>query len=273
SHFDAQEVLENGTSKAGGRDDGWLNRALQVVDGAHGVAIGAQVPLVLRGPHAVQVLNPKRTASAHRSLFDDVAALYESDPELDAALHSGLDSLELLPERSKTARGMEDLVVRAVANAAARGPSVVAMGVGGWDTHVGQGTVRGGLANRLQGLAAGLVRLRDDLGPAWKSTVVIVTTEFGRRVAANGTGGSDHGTGSAGFLLGGAVRGGQVLADWPGLAARDLVRSRDLRPTMDVRSVFKGVLHHHMRIAGADLEGSVFPGSAKVGVLDGLIRG
>ena len=105
-----------------------------------------------------------------------------------------------------------------------------------------------------------LAALRDGLGVHWASSAVLVCTEFGRTVETNGTRGTDHGTGAAAFVVGGAVHGGRVLADWPGLAARQRLDGRDLRPTTDLRSIAKGLLADHLRLPPRALE-SVFPGS------------
>src|SRR5688500_15310782 len=111
--------------------------------------------------------------------------------------------------------------------AAADGPRIAVIEVGGWDTHANQGAEQGQLANRLRGLDRGLETLRTSLGSAWKDTAVLVVTEFGRTVAVNGTRGTDHGTATCAFLSGGAVSGGRVIADWPGLANGDLYQQRD----------------------------------------------
>jgi uncharacterized protein (DUF1501 family) len=124
----------------------------------------------------------------------------------------------------------------------------------------------------LRALDSGLEALKDSLGPVWKNTVVLVATEFGRTAAINGTRGTDHGTGAAAFLLGGAVAGGRVVADWPGLARASLLEGRDLKPTLDLRAVMKGVLHDHLRVAAGALDEAVFPGSRTVRRLEGLVR-
>jgi len=143
----------------------------------------------------------------------------------------------------------------------------------GWDTHANEGAGQGQLALRLRGLDVALETLKDSLGSAWRHTVVMVATEFGRTAAINGTRGTDHGTGAAAFLLGGAVAGGRVIADWPGLTRADLHESRDLRPTRDLRAVMKGVLRDHLGVAAADLDALVFPESAGLRPLEGLVRG
>jgi uncharacterized protein (DUF1501 family) len=143
----------------------------------------------------------------------------------------------------------------------------------GWDTHANQGAEAGQLATRLRGLDQGLESLRTALGSAWQDTAVLIVTEFGRTVAVNGTRGTDHGTATCAMLLGGAVAGGRVIADWPGLATGNLYEARDLQPTTDLRSILKGVLGAHLRVPERELEQRVFPGSAEARPLDALVRG
>lgn len=265
SHFDAQEVLENGTAKPGGARDGWMNRAVLQRPEATAVAIGPRVPLILQGQALVHAVNPRRDRAAHASFLDAVGDLYADDAELSAALASGRESLALLPEEGAQGRGrgLDPRVASVLAGVADRpaAASLVSVDVGGWDTHAGQGTERGGLAARLRALAQGLAALRGALGPAWDHTAVVVVTEFGRTVTGNGTGGSDHGVGGAALLAGGAIRGGRVLADWPGLSRPALLDGRDLRPTTDLRQLFAGLLQDHIGLRPAELA-RVFPGSA-----------
>jgi uncharacterized protein (DUF1501 family) len=141
----------------------------------------------------------------------------------------------------------------------------------GWDTHANQGAEGGALALRLAALDAGLRALATELGPVWDRTVVLVATEFGRTAAQNGTRGTDHGTGTAAFLLGGGVRGGRVIADWPGLAPASLYQGRDLKPTTDLRSVAKSVLRDHMGIAAKLIDSEIFPDSAAAPYLANLV--
>ena len=154
--------------------------------------------------------------------------------------------------------------------ASAAGPRVAVLDVGGWDTHANQGGAQGPLTERLRGLDQGLQLLKTELGPVWRDTSVLVVTEFGRTVAVNGTRGTDHGTAGCALLVGGAVAGGRVLADWPGLAARDLHEGRDLRATTDLRAVFKAVLHERFGLGEGALARSVFPASDAVTPLEGL---
>jgi uncharacterized protein (DUF1501 family) len=152
------------------------------------------------------------------------------------------------------------------------GPEIAVIEASGWDTHANQGGAKGILATRLAGLDQGLNSLADGLGPLWPQTAVLVITEFGRTAAVNGTRGTDHGTGGCAFLVGGAVRGGRVIADWPGLTRTALLDNRDLKPTLDLRSVFKAVLDEHMHVDAATLAKRVFPDSSGARPLQGLIR-
>jgi uncharacterized protein (DUF1501 family) len=152
------------------------------------------------------------------------------------------------------------------------GPKVAVFDTTGWDTHANEGGAEGQLAGRLAALDTGLATLRQELGPAWSHTAVLLVTEFGRTAAVNGTRGTDHGTGAAAFLLGGAVAGGRVVADWPGLSSNALYQGRDLAPTLDLRCVFKGILAEHLGVPARALEETVFPDSAAAKPLHGLIR-
>ena len=165
-------------------------------------------------------------------------------------------------------------VVRAAAGFLRRedGPKVAVFDTSGWDTHANEGGAQGQLAGRLGELDAGLAALHQELGAAWQHTAVLLVTEFGRTAAINGTRGTDHGTATAAFLVGGAVAGGRVIADWPGLSSRALYQGRDLAPTLDLRSVLKGVLSEHLSIPARALEQDVFPDSAAARPLRGLVR-
>jgi uncharacterized protein (DUF1501 family) len=286
SHFDGQDVLENGGAKVGQARDGWLNRALAALGqrAPAGFAFGRAVPLLLRGPVAVGSWAPSALPDASEEFLVRVAALYKADPVLSRALEQGLRTRAMAAgamseEDRMVGRGGgrvgEFLQIAKVAGemlARADGPRVASLEIGGWDTHAQQGVERGPLANNLGGLADGLLQLRRGLGDAWAKTAVIVVSEFGRTVAPNGTGGTDHGTAGAALLLGGAVKGGRVLADWPGLAAPKLHQGRDLTPTTDLRSVFKGLLAEHLGVDRAALDRTVFPDSAPVKPLAGLVR-
>ena len=144
--------------------------------------------------------------------------------------------------------------------------------LGGWDTHSGQGLATGRLPTALKAMADGLVALKEGLGQAWRQTVVLTATEFGRTVAANGTNGTDHGTASVAMMLGGAVAGGRVIADWPGLAIERQFERRDLAPTMDLRAILKGVLIEHLALTADAVDRVVFPDSRGVRPRRELVR-
>jgi uncharacterized protein (DUF1501 family) len=167
--------------------------------------------------------------------------------------------------------------MRVAADGAARllsqddGPRLAALAFDGWDTHANEGGATGRLAQLLGGLDGALAALESGMGDAWKHTVVVVVTEFGRTAAVNGTVGTDHGTATVAFLAGGGVKGGKVLADWPGLKTTDLYEARDLRPTTDLRGVIKGVLADHLGLSGGVLARDVFPDSQAVAPVRGLV--
>jgi uncharacterized protein (DUF1501 family) len=155
---------------------------------------------------------------------------------------------------------------------AAGGPSIVALSAEGFDTHAAQGGRDGRMARaltRLDGLVAGL---EEGLSPAsWGRTAVVVVTEFGRTAAVNGSGGTDHGRASAALLLGGAVKAGGLIGDWPGLAAAGLSDGRDLAPTLDMRALFKGVLRDHLSLDVRTIGTLVFPETEALAPIDGLL--
>jgi uncharacterized protein (DUF1501 family) len=328
SHFDAQDVLENGHARPHAVQSGWLNRALAAAAKPSGkelgVALGQNVPLVMRGPAPVASWSPSRLAALDEDTLDRISDLYASDPVLSRRLADALaaDAIATAPQENATAaRGttvaarraapatsetdgaprMDDTpeadgeprdllarrekgagrgaaryteTVRAAANFLRRedGPQVAVFDTTGWDTHANEGAAQGQLALRLGALDTGLRTLKEQLGSVWKDTAVLLITEFGRTAAANGTRGTDHGTGAAAFLVGGAVQGGRVIADWPGLSARDLHEGRDLKPTTDLRAVLKGLLAQQLLVPSTALEKDVFPDSTAALPVKGLLR-
>lgn len=241
SHFDAQNVLETGGNAAYALKDGWLNRLLPLLPPAPPpVAISATLPALLQGAAAATSFAPSRLPDAGAGLKARVAALYDGDPLLHR-LWSEAMATERLAVSAGAASGPQNAA--ALATTAARlladpaGPRIAVLDVGGWDTHAGQAPR---LAGQLRQLDAVFAALKAGLGPAWADTLVIAATEFGRTVAANGTGGTDHGTGSAALLAGGRVAGGRMHGDWPGLAR--LHEDRDLRPTSSLNGLFAGAV-------------------------------
>lgn len=290
SHFDGQDVLESGVPVPHASPTGWLNRALPPGKDA-GVVLGANLPLMMRGPAQVASWSPTKLASLSEDTLQRITDLYASDTLLGPRLADALSSNEIASGSEMTATTSDAATmtaavkagggvqryaetVRAAAGFLKRddGPRVAVFDTLGWDTHANEGGADGLLAQRLAALDAGLRELRDSLGEVWKKTTVMMATEFGRTAAINGTRGTDHGTGSAAFLVGGAVAGGRVLADWPGLGSRNLYQGRDLRPTLDLRALIKGVLHDQLQVADRTLDSQVFPDSAGVKRTEGLIR-
>jgi uncharacterized protein (DUF1501 family) len=287
SHFDGQDLLEAGTGTVTSRD-GWLNRALPALPATSergteelAMALAQNVPLVLRGDARVNSWAPSRMPEADSDTLQRIADLYSADPYFASRLQAALAADEVAgAEMGGMAMGRRDpgRDVGALASAAGKflaaadGPRIAVIEAGGWDTHANQGAEQGQLANRLRGLDQGIEDLRTALGPAWQDTAVLVVTEFGRTVAVNGTRGTDHGTATCAFLAGGAVAGGRVIADWPGLSAGALHQGRDLKPTLDLRSVCKGVLAGHLGVAESVLEERVFPESRAARPLEGLVK-
>ena len=279
SHFDGQDVLENGGLRPHASQSGWLNRALAAAPatarGEAGVALGQNVPLVMRGPAAVTSWSPSRLSALDEDTLARIADLYATDKLLSTRLADALAADALAkPQPAQAKRAPYAEVARAAAGFLRQedGPKVAVFDTNGWDTHANEGGAEGQLAGRLAALDVGLATLRQELGPVWRDTAVLLVTEFGRTAAINGTRGTDHGTATAAFLLGGAVAGGRVIADWPGLAARHLYQGRDLAPTLDLRSVLKGLLAEHLSVPSRALEQAVFPDSTAAKLLRGLVR-
>jgi uncharacterized protein (DUF1501 family) len=303
SHFDGQDVLENGSPRPHALQTGWLNRALAQATGAKqreaGVALGQNVPLVMRGAAAVTSWSPSRLTALDEDTLARITDLYARDALLSTRLADALAANAIAsgdgdpmmtgspaaggpdaaaaknparPAAAYNARYAE--VVRAAAGFLRTddGPQVAVFDTTGWDTHANEGGAEGQLAGRLAALDAGLATLRQELGPAWSETAVLLITEFGRTAAINGTRGTDHGTATVAFLVGGAVAGGRVIADWPGLSARALYQGRDLAPTLDLRAVLKGLLAEQLAVPSRALEQTVFPDSAAAKPLRGLLR-
>jgi len=283
SHFDAQQLLESGGTRPHELATGWLGRAL-AANGRKGMALQTAVPLVMRGPGEIDTWAPSALPDPSVDLVLRVQRLYRNDPALAQALERAR-ALRADPAMGDAveANAMGGGGARAQAVSLARrageflslpeGPQAAVLEIGGWDSHANQALPQGALSNNLKLLDETLAALRESLSgtrPAWSRTMVLVVTEFGREVAVNGTQGTDHGTGGVAFVLGGAVRGGRVLADWPGLASKDRFEGRDLRITTDLRALIKTALTDHLRIARTTIDASVLPGAASVRTLDVL---
>lgn len=290
SHFDAQDCLENGSDRPGGARDGWLGRCVGALGGeAAGVAVAQVMPLAMRGSDRVATWSPPLPRPLDDALMTQLQVLYAADPQLAAAFDDALQA-----EDAGMAGAMAGTMAAQDAGAAAaaggrrlggfrlpdalaaaarrmRGPEGARVGFvedTGWDTHRGQAQA---LQRKFGELDAGLRAVEAGLGVDWARTVVLVVTEFGRTVAVNGSAGTDHGVGGHALLAGGAVRGGRIAGDWPGLGARALHEGRDLRATIDLRALFKGLLLTHLGVSEAALETRIFPDSRAVRAMTGVV--
>jgi uncharacterized protein (DUF1501 family) len=300
SHFDAQDAWDRGSLDKGVKS-GWLNRALTALPAEYrtgretALGIGPTLPLSLRGEVNVGSWSPPNTPPPSPDTLERLAKLYAKDAKLGPVLAKGLTAESMGGSMMSSGMDMKAggfgnaITFQQYAKAAATflsapdGPRIVTIDYGNWDSHSTQNqrTVRGpnngnyggAFAEMYLGLDKGIAALKAGMAPdVWKKTAVLLVTEFGRTVKINGTGGTDHGTGGAAFLLGGAVKGGRVVADWPGLKEADLLDGRDLKPTRDLRSLAKGVLREHLSVPDSALDGTIFPGSGAVKPLEGLIR-
>jgi uncharacterized protein (DUF1501 family) len=292
SHFDGQDLLESGLPKPGASESGWLNRTLAGLTPAgrvdpHGsrlFAVGPVTPLVVRGSAPVLSWSPQRVMPASEDTVQRLLALYrDCDAKLAGILE---DNAKLMVAVEQPGSGQKPGApgpgqVRAyfseAAGTAAKflaqpdGPRVGALALDGWDTHFNEGIAQGRLSQLLGALDEALAAIKTNMGSAWHETVVALATEFGRTARINGTDGTDHGTATVALLVGGALKGGRVIADWPGLKPADLYQNRDLKPTIDLRAVLKGVLRDHLRAGEKALAQTVFPGSEAIKPMSGLV--
>jgi uncharacterized protein (DUF1501 family) len=293
SHFDGQDVLESGYAEPGHVETGWLNRALTSLEpvgrvaprGGAALTVGPVRPLVVRGPAPIQSWTPSRLPVAGDDSIVRLLDLYQhTDPALARVIESQIalaaiagDRLTEQPHARMAGLARVRAFFAETAGAAARlmarpdGPRVGALDYAGWDTHVKEGTVDGRLAGLLGALDGAIAAAQAAMGTAWRETVVAVVTEFGRTARINGSQGTDHGTATVALLLGGALKGGRVIADWPGVGENDLLELRDLKPTIDLRAVLKGVLRDHLRLGDNALASNVFPDSGAVKPMPGLV--
>jgi uncharacterized protein (DUF1501 family) len=299
SHFDGQDVLQTGATKPGALDTGWLNRAVASLipeasadpHARQALAIGPVAPLIIRGPAPVLSWETPKLPPASNETTLRLLDLYRhTDPLFARALEErigiaaiahagGMDQdmtngspvVETAGVARVRAYFTETAGAAAKFLARADGPRIGALAFDGWDTHVNEGPVKGRLADLLGALDDALAGIAGNMGDAWRETVVVTITEFGRTAHINGNGGTDHGTATVALLAGGALKGGRVVADWPGLKDADLFEKRDLRPTTDLRAVMKGLLRDHLLVSETALANTVFPDSAGVKPMADLI--
>ena len=292
SHFDGQDLLESGLPRPGASETGWLNRALAGLASAGRVdprgsklfAVGPVTPLVVRGPAPVLSWSPQRVLPASEDTVQRLLALYrDCDAKLAGVIEDNSKFAAAVEQRSSGQKpnapgpGHVRAYFSEAAGTAAKflsrpdGPRVGALALDGWDTHFNEGIAQGRLSQLLGALDEALGAIKTNMGAAWRETVVALATEFGRTARINGTEGTDHGTATVALLVGGALKGGRVIADWPGLKPADLYQDRDLKPTTDLRAVLKGVLRDHLRADEKALAQTVFPSSEAVKPIAGLV--
>ena len=279
SHFDAQDYMESGTPGVKSTPDGWMNRLLAVLPGAHsptqGVSFGPTLPRIFSGKLSVANIGVGKAAARPVPLDRPVIGdafdrLYKGNDPLSRAYQEGMaarrqfvaelkNDMEAASNGAPSAGGFVQIADQA-ARLMARDKSIqlAFLAVGGWDTHINQGAAAGQLANHLRPVGDGLASLARNLGSAYRDTVIIVVSEFGRTVRENGNGGTDHGHGNVMWLLGGPVHGGNVNGKWPGLSAENLYQGRDLAVTTDFRDVACAVLSRHLNLTIQQLA-AVFP--------------
>jgi uncharacterized protein (DUF1501 family) len=277
SHFEAQDLLENGTPKPHGVSTGWLGRTVTSLGGkVHGLAIGPSVPLVLQGASGIQSWAPSALPEVSEDYLARIQYMYQNDQVLNAALQEATGFDDEGSAGMKGQKGQRQFVgmMKTAASFMAKptGARIASIDLTGWDTHAGQGTAQGRFAQVLKVLSEGVATFKTDMGPLWAKTNVLMITEFGRTVAVNGSGGTDHGTASAALLAGGNINGGRVLGDWPGLSSAKLYEERDLYPANDLRALIKGLLAEHMGLQADQIERDVFPQSNSVKPMQGIIR-
>jgi uncharacterized protein (DUF1501 family) len=261
SHFDGQNVLESGGSAAYRLRDGWLNRLLGLLPSseAKALALSDTVPMALRGSHEVSSYAPSKLPDPSDDLLQRVSAMYEPDSQLHELWNAALATRATAGDIN--AAGQNGAATGAVAAkllSGAEGARIAMIETSGWDTHSGQ---RGRLAAQLRNLDGIAGSLKAGLGADWARTLVIVATEFGRTVRPNGTGGTDHGEASLAMLLGGAVAGGKVIADWPGLSTAALYEGRDLKPTTGLDALIAAALSQHYGLEPSRALATLFPES------------
>ena len=263
SHFDGQNLLETGGMRAYEHKDGWLNRLLSLLpqDGFRALALAPTVPMALRGTNNVTSYAPSSLPDASGQLMDRIAMLYAGDEQLHALWENAQATREMAGDNGlrnlRNAEATGELAASLMRDD--DGARLMMFDSPGWDSHANQ---RGQLSRNLTQLDTMLGAYREGMGAKWKDTMVLVVTEFGRTVAVNGTNGTDHGTASAAMVLGGSVKGGRVVADWPGLRSQDLYEGRDLMPTTSLEAVLASSVAQHFALDPARALATLFPGRA-----------
>lgn len=239
SHFDGQNILETGGARAYENDSGWLNRLIGIMPNkSEAIAISPTIPSALRGSQPVTSYAPSNLPEANEDLLMRLNGLYENDPKLYEIWLKAQATNEQAGDQNKkqSPEAIGKMVSEFLNNP--KGPRIAMIETGGWDTHSGQ---LGRHKNSLTQLDTLISSLKTNLDKNWDNTTILVATEFGRTAAVNGTGGTDHGTASCAMVLGGNVKKGKIIADWPGLKKSDLYEGRDLKATNNINGLIAGL--------------------------------
>ena len=281
SHFDGQDILEAGSLRIGGGASGWLNRFLTTLPDARAetaYAIGREQMAILTGTAPVTRWSPEAALDLSPQAERLLELVHHEDPlfrDASAQAIAIARDLKLSAEEAgdtmqmgggRPGRGHVE-IARFTADRLRGATRIASFSLNGWDTHQAQEPA---LRAALTRLGETILTLKTELGPLWARTAVLCMTEFGRTAHENGTRGTDHGTGGALLYAGGALQGGQVLGDWPGLAEEDLYNRRDLMPTGDVRAVAGWALAGLYGTDRQALTDTVFPG-LDIGTDPGLV--
>ena len=269
SHFDGQNILESGGTRAYELDNGWLNRLVGLLPKSPEapIAFSPTIPLGLRGANPVTSYAPSQLPDANQDFLMRVSNMYENDPQLYKLFNMASATNETA-SRAGGAGAAATGTLAATFLSRANGPRIAMIETNGWDTHFGQ---EGRLQRALKDLDDLVGALKTGMGDEWKNTVVLVATEFGRTAAANGTGGTDHGTGACAMVFGGKVKAGKIIADWPGLRGSDLFENRDLKPTNDLNGLIAGTAANAFNLDPQLVARHLFPNKTPSGLITGLI--
>ena len=271
SHFDAQNVLETGGSAAYQLKDGWMNRLLTLLPKAQNeaIAFAASIPMALHGKMEVSSYAASHLPQAPDDLLLRVGQLYADDAQLNRLWTAAMQANNMVDDINAKQDPASLGKLAASFLAKANGPRIAMIETGGWDTHSAQ---EARLSRQLTSLDQLIAAIRVGLGDTWQQTTIIIATEFGRTAAANGTGGTDHGTGSAALILGGDVSGGRVIADWPGLNQSNLYENRDLKPTLNLDTLIASITAASFGLDADKVASTLFPNNNRGKLMDGLIK-
>ncbi|MGB4812679.1 MAG: DUF1501 domain-containing protein [Methylophilaceae bacterium] len=271
SHFDGQNVLETGGKTAYQFQDGWMNRLLTLlpITQNEAIAFAATIPMALRGNRQVSSYAPTHLPQAPDDLLMRVSQLYAEDAQLNPLWTAAMAANNMAEDATakQDPASLGNLVASFLIKP--QGPRIAMIETGGWDTHSGQ---EGRLARQLSALDSMISSLKIGLGETWQKTTVVIATEFGRTAAANGTGGTDHGTASVCMVLGGDVKGGRVLADWPSLSQNQLYEGRDLKPTTQLNHLFTSIISESFAIDPNVVAKALWMETSQNKAMTGLIK-